>query len=189
MSDMLDREKLLKYIDDEIAECGEQIEDSEDGLHERSNRVLRQSFRMLRGAITSGSLSSPSPAQEGLLGCPFCGGPAEKRVRKGESLWSHNIVEWTSIGCAECDFNIDNCEGAKPTSIELWNTRSHGGWIPVSERLPDMIGCYLVCRIDDDGHQEIAWSFYNSEKQFCWPVGYMQNVTHWMNLPRPPQGA
>jgi hypothetical protein len=54
-------ERLLEYIDAEIKSCGDEIADAEDGLHECSNRVLRQSLRMLRSEIRSGRLS-PDPA-------------------------------------------------------------------------------------------------------------------------------
>jgi hypothetical protein len=59
---------------------------------------------------------------------------------------------------------------------------TYGEWIPVTERLPDVIGHYLVC----DG-TAIAWSFYNSDGRWCKTLGYYDDITHRMPLPPPPK--
>lgn len=55
-------------------------------------------------------------------------------------------------------------------------------WIPVSERLPEIIGAYLIF----DGI-EIAWVFFNSDKNWASDNYFYHNVTHWMSLPQPPE--
>ena len=79
-------------------------------------------------------------------------------------------------------------------------------WIPVTERLPDKDGKYLVCRrlygswwretlnfakdarkvSKYDFHRgwKNVWYWYDSE----WGHLTMDDVTHWMPLPQPPKG-
>lgn len=62
-----------------------------------------------------------------LLPCPFCGSKAFASVSKGESLWSHNIVDWTRVHCTNDDCNAQTeptCEGYEPSAIEVWNRRT-----------------------------------------------------------------
>ena len=81
-----------------------------------------------------------------------------------------------------------------------------GKWIPVTERLPDMDGKYLVFeqgvfgtntralsfatdgrKVDEyDFHSEWknVWYYYDSE----WGHITIDRVTHWMPLPEPPKG-
>lgn len=55
-------------------------------------------------------------------------------------------------------------------------------WIPVSERLPDHVGAYLVA-----GFAVIAWAFYSSDKVFRSAMGEVPfEITHWMPLPTLP---
>ena len=80
------------------------------------------------------------------------------------------------------------------------------GWIPVSERLPEDDGKYLVFeqsggrtntsilrfakdarkvdRYDFKGRWKNAWYEYDSE----WGHYTVNSVTHWMPLPQPPKG-
>jgi hypothetical protein len=58
-------------------------------------------------------------------------------------------------------------------------------WIQVSERMPEMIGNYLVT--NEDGLRTIAWAFFNSRGQWCGYNTYYKNVTHWMPLPEAPK--
>lgn len=61
-------------------------------------------------------------------------------------------------------------------------------WIDVNERLPDKEDFYLVYVFD--GHREenvidILW--WNPDHQQFLEWGFMNNVTHWMPLPNPPE--
>ena len=55
-------------------------------------------------------------------------------------------------------------------------------WIPVTERLPEEDGCYLVAVKNDHKrrYSKTAWFSYDS-----WFT--RQDVTHWMPLPQPPE--
>lgn len=57
-------------------------------------------------------------------------------------------------------------------------------WIPVSERLPEGIGCYIIW----DG-EVIAWAFFSSDKKWCGYNGQncSYKATHWKPLPEPPK--
>lgn len=62
-----------------------------------------------------------------LLPCPFCGSPAKLNRTIGESLWSHDQVEWTQVQCTNDDCGIateNHCEGWEPTPVEAWNRRA-----------------------------------------------------------------
>lgn len=56
-----------------------------------------------------------------LAACPFCGGPARAREEDGESLWSHAVVRWLTIGCPDCDIEMRSEEHDE--LVERWNTR------------------------------------------------------------------
>ena len=60
----------------------------------------------------------------------------------------------------------------------LEDARPKGEWIPVSERLPDKNGNYLVCL--DNG--EITTGIFDEEELFMGFWGYM---TAWQPLPEP----
>ena len=62
-----------------------------------------------------------------LLPCPFCGCKAVASINKGESLWSHDVVDWTRVHCTndECNTQTEaTCEGYEPSAIEVWNRRT-----------------------------------------------------------------
>lgn len=62
-----------------------------------------------------------------LLLCPFCGSKATASVNKGESLWSHDVVDWTRVRCTNDDCNAQTeatREGYEPSAIEVWNRRT-----------------------------------------------------------------
>lgn len=64
---------------------------------------------------------------EQLKPCPFCGSPARLNRSKGESLWSHDQVEWTQVQCTNEDCGVateNRCEGWEPEPVESWNTRA-----------------------------------------------------------------
>ena len=64
---------------------------------------------------------------QSLLPCPFCGCKAVASINKGESLWSHDVVDWTRVHCTndECNAQTEpTCEGYEPSAIEVWNRRT-----------------------------------------------------------------
>ena len=64
---------------------------------------------------------------EPLKNCPFCGGKAVASINKDESLWSHDVVDWTRVHCTndECNAQTEaTCEGYEPSAIEVWNLRT-----------------------------------------------------------------
>lgn len=123
------------------------------------------------------------------------------------------LVELLSVGCCPndgCDFcDYVDFEGCRPHFLADHLIR-HGvtvhEWIPVSERLPQEDGSYLVTTnyfgkhqginircfakdgeaIDkyDLGEEKDVWYDYDSE------YGYVStnSVTHWMPLPEAPKG-
>ena len=93
-----------------------------------------------------------------LLPCPFCGSKATASVNKGESLWSHDVVDWTRVHCANDDCNVQTeatCEGYEPSAIEVWNRRTPQAvsgkpvawWIPKAEQF---------CLADKSGDRPFA---------------------------------
>ena len=53
-------------------------------------------------------------------------------------------------------------------------------WIPVTERLPEEIGDYIVTKIDDENEKVIGLCYFS----FCgWTTH--KDVTAWMPLPKP----
>ena len=80
-------------------------------------------------------------------------------------------------------FAADNNVGYKMTPT----------WIPVTERLPEECGVFLVCgnrrgiytaefrKFSDFGGEYPHWHKLNSKNHHCEP-------THWMPLPEPPKG-
>ena len=57
-----------------------------------------------------------------MLPCPFCGDEAHHSVRRDESLWSHNIVDWHYIECRCCEIEMHQCDGYDEV-LSRWNTR------------------------------------------------------------------
>lgn len=63
-----------------------------------------------------------------LLPCPFCGGEASASRSEDESLWSHNIVWWSTVRCSNCDVQMVECDD--PNGVKAaasWNQRSDRG--------------------------------------------------------------
>ena len=94
-----------------------------------------------------------------LLPCPFCGCKAVASINKGESLWSHDVVDWTRVHCTndECNAQTEaTCEGYEPSAIEVWNRRSPQ---PVAR---EPLTCEWTHN-DDDGYWDTscgkAWRF------------------------------
>lgn len=60
-------------------------------------------------------------------------------------------------------------------------------WIPISERLPDYSGDYLVAYTSSSKHITIAY-FVDLENIFYhkWTKGAFKSITHWASLPKAP---
>lgn len=66
--------------------------------------------------------------------------------------------------------------------IDIINQQPQTGWIPVSERLPDMenvLGTTEECEI------KMVWYNPNLKKWFGSPVVHIENVIAWQPLPQP----
>lgn len=65
-------------------------------------------------------------------------------------------------------------------------------WIPVTERLPDEKGEYLVafhpCWWDDVQEDKTVVGTDTFRGKTTWAKKKFQRVTHWMPLPQPPKG-
>ena len=124
-----------------------------------------------------------------LKACPFCGS-------------SNTTLDYYEISCPQELGTIVVCNdcGASAKSIVDWNTRpiedalnariseleAAQRWIPVSERLPERDGFYLVL----ENVNQVA-GYYHWCKVFGWNTDggrtNIQSVTHWMPLPEPPE--
>ena len=82
--------------------------------------------------------------------------------------------------CGElCIFAEELIEKAKPK------------WIPISERMPDHFGVFIVA-IKEPGRERVGKDCADFDPfaktwlpSLCWDKDY--NVTHWMPLPEPPK--
>lgn len=109
---------------------------------------------------------------EKLLPCPFCGGlPAIKEFDDGSG----------GVFCTKCKFQplthaTYNRLEDKQRAIEDWNRRPDS-WIPVTERLPEEGDTVLMWH--KEGFVMLAVNMFDE----------MDDVTHWMPLPEPPEGG
>lgn len=62
--------------------------------------------------------------REAMKPCPFCGDEPSISTRMDEDIWTHNIVEWTHVSCAECGIHFEWPPGADPDAVAQWNTRA-----------------------------------------------------------------
>ena len=64
-------------------------------------------------------------------------------------------------------------------------------WIPVTERLPELFGTFIVAVKEGTGNSYSDYADYDPYQQ-KWRTGLMlgrmDEVTHWMPLPEPPKG-
>jgi len=98
--------------------------------------------------------------REVLAPCPFCGGEATVRTYQTESLWSHNVVTYTQVGCEECDYQRATEPGYDPEALVWWNTR------PARENADDRAPALLeaavaemrerAAKVVDHYHDQIA---------------------------------
>ena len=71
-----------------------------------------------------------------------------------------------------------------PTAVDTATVR----WIPVTERLPESDGFYIVVMNGDIWGEPDVWSstacgFYNGKWDEDWAT-----ISHWMPMPEPPKG-
>lgn len=63
------------------------------------------------------------------------------------------------------------------------------GWIPVTDRLPDTFGEFIVCVQNADGRRHSDYADFDPYAK-KWKTGFFcgehDKVTHWMPLPEPP---
>lgn len=99
---------------------------------------------------------------------------------KGE-IADHLIANGVTISKME-KVAIDNNVGDKMTPTEpLTNCQQ---WIPVSERLPEEEGLYLVAVVNDHERRYSKTAWYHGHGNWF----LHQKVTHWSYLPQPPKG-
>lgn len=97
--------------------------------------------------------------------------------------------------CLYCDIY---CDLQTDKTCSWWDREYKGKieaeWIPVSEKLPDKDGNYLVVTLNGvhrvpEVHEAAFW-MYMGDPQWREPVEEYgkYEVTHWMELPKPPEG-
>lgn len=105
---------------------------------------------------------------------------------------SDNLIELIIDGFRNCTKPHEVCS---ELDLEAFAEHliAHGvtvqEWIPVSERLPEDSGYYLVVYRDKyNGSISIAFDMYVKCKAGeWWENDFMRDVTHWMPLPEAPK--
>lgn len=77
------------------------------------------------------------------------------------------------------------CDALEVETARAEKAEAENRWIPVSEKLPEYGGNYLVCHNCKSGKQVLMRRFYET----C-PSAFLadKTITHWMPLPAPPKG-
>lgn len=129
-------------------------------------------------------------------------------ITKGEPMREKLIEELTYL--LECELACDCSALAKERADRLIasgvvvskmetttdkDTNVPSKWIPVTERLPEEEGWYLVYTTPNREHKSInkarfckGYAWGNFEPYWCGAGGHWANVTHWMPMPEAPKG-
>ncbi len=83
----------------------------------------------------------------GLLPCPFCGGEPSVGTHETESLWSHDIVTYTTVRCSECDIYFSTEPGYEVEAIAAWNRRSALVDAPAGEAVSEDVANFVRERV------------------------------------------
>ena len=89
--------------------------------------------------------------------------------------------------CKDCAEATQNC--IVKLQEQIAELRSAQEWIPVTERLPEESGMYIITA--NDGHAQrvsfVQWQKKNRMWNLTGARSYWR-VTHWQPLPQPPKG-
>ena len=119
------------------------------------------------------------PDNPDLLPCPFCGQMPNTCLYDGDTGIQ---ISCENLHCGVYPKSI----GEIALAIAAWNTRADR-WIPVSERLPDRVGDYLV-RISDELRPNRSIKILPYFPSQGWMSESKQfPVTHWIPLPALPK--
>ena len=98
-----------------------------------------------------------------------------------------NVPSCDSLGvedCRKCKYREElDCKRARTADFLIANGVTLQQWIPVSERLPEKTGYYLVHH--KGGFVAERYFYEEAPEQFV-PFGN-EPVTHWMPMPEPPK--
>lgn len=129
------------------------------------------------------------------------------RVRDADGRYSVGVIAREvnmPSSCFDCPFEGDGLCLIKAKKVKSLGIHSiqrtewcplekSSEWIPVSEKLPDKDGNYLVVTLNGDQKKpevhEAAFWMYMGDPQWREPVEEYgkYEVTHWMELPKPPE--
>ena len=103
-------------------------------------------------------------------------------TRDERLTWLKEIEKDIYVCSLESTFSDDAKSCAIHSAIEELEEQT--AWIPVTERLPDEMGMYLVTLdYQEKGKGVVSLWFHNDE--IGWNRGWNENVTAWMPLPKP----
>jgi hypothetical protein len=92
--------------------------------------------------------------------CPFCGGEASRNTYETESLWSHNIVTYTQVGCDECDIHFASEPGFEVEAPAAWNLMSN---IEITQADREAAEEYLQS-LHDEWHANIGDDYIRAQR-------------------------